>query len=304
MGDYRGRAILLDVRTGAKIYEFPHGLVEYVYTISFSSGGKLLVTSGTDLTRATAVRIWDIASCTCLQTFLPPESSSRGRRSLASFSPQNTFVVYSFTNDVHIYDHIGDAQYTISALSLPSQSRITSLTISPDSRHVATGYQNGSVRIANVYSGTLLATLNGGIRDVHSLAYTPDGKRLVSLQWGEPPIVWAPDGLGANTDGKFIADAQPTSRERTLEVPQGDWVESMACSPDGAWIIALLEPSKRVMMWNAVTGKAEVLLHIARAVLKIAVSPVATESGYAVASLVSHDDYSYGMRVWKFKSIR
>ena len=57
---------------------------------------------------------------------------------------------------------------------------MSALAKSPDDRHVAVGYLNGSVRIFSVETGECRVTFNGHRRAVRALNYDPHGVRLVS----------------------------------------------------------------------------------------------------------------------------
>ncbi|MBZ0303482.1 MAG: protein kinase, partial [Anaerolineae bacterium] len=57
---------------------------------------------------------------------------------------------------------------------------IWSLAFSPDSRYIATGSADRTIRIWDVDTGDVLAVLEGHTWDVNSVAFSPDGQLLAS----------------------------------------------------------------------------------------------------------------------------
>ena len=62
--------------------------------------------------------------------------------------------------------------------------RVCALAVSPDGFAVATGFEDGTIRVWDIQSGALMKQGRpSSSREVSSLAYSPDGKRLVSGSW-------------------------------------------------------------------------------------------------------------------------
>jgi general transcriptional corepressor TUP1 len=57
---------------------------------------------------------------------------------------------------------------------------VCSVAVSPDGCLVAVGYSDNFVRLWDLQTGQLIEHLVGHISSVHSVAFTPDGKGLVS----------------------------------------------------------------------------------------------------------------------------
>jgi WD40 repeat protein len=120
------------------------------------------------------------------------------------------------------------------------------VAFSPDGSLLATGgaYDN-RVRLWNPRTGEAVAVLyghedkNGGSGGVYQLAFDPDGKILAS-------------GGG---DGKVrLWDADPASPSfgQQLTVLQGhsDWVDSVAFSPNGAFLVSASDRDGTVRLWS------------------------------------------------------
>src|SRR6266480_7295826 len=68
-------------------------------------------------------------------------------------------------------------------LTTRSASSVFSVAWSPDGKHLALGYADGSVQVRNAKTGNILYTIQGHLNHVWSLAWSPDGKRLASASW-------------------------------------------------------------------------------------------------------------------------
>jgi WD40 repeat protein len=67
---------------------------------------------------------------------------------------------------------------------------LTSFTISPDGKVIASAYRNGSIRFWDVASGNQLAHFEGIKSGVVSLAFSPDGKMLGSTAFDTTILLW------------------------------------------------------------------------------------------------------------------
>ncbi|XP_070568962.1 WD repeat-containing protein 3-like [Ptychodera flava] len=67
---------------------------------------------------------------------------------------------------------------------------VTAIAKSPDKKHLAVGYNNGTIQIFDMLSGDSNVTFNGHKSAVSSLNYDSDGTRLVSGSKDTDVIVW------------------------------------------------------------------------------------------------------------------
>ncbi len=113
------------------------------------------------------------------------------------------------------------------------------VAVSPDSKTVATGSIDETIRLWDAATGRSLATLDrtaGGHRGwVNAVAFSPDGKRLASASWDETAKLW-------DLSGKKPRLAQ------TLP-GHGHWVWAVSFSPDGQ-TLATGSEDKTVNLWN------------------------------------------------------
>jgi glucose repression regulatory protein TUP1 len=95
-----------------------------------------------------------------------------------------------------------DIETSTSILTLSIEDGVTTVAISPDTKYVAAGSLDKSVRVWDIQHGYLVERLEGpdGHKDsVYSVAFSPSGRDLVSGSLDKTIKMWeltAPRGLG------------------------------------------------------------------------------------------------------------
>lgn len=165
----------------------------------------------------------------------------------------------------------------------PSISTVWSLAISPDSRWLAAGQIDRSLRIWDLKEGGPCDVRLGHEEAVSGLAFSAAGDRLYSASWDRTVRIWpmgeaslpgahrvlrehrgnvlsvayAPDGTliasGGRDDVVRIWDAQLGEQLAVLEGKGGD-IFSVAFSPDGMFLAAGAQ-NGTVLLWSARTGR-------------------------------------------------
>ena len=116
---------------------------------------------------------------------------------------------------------------------------IEDAVVSNDGKLIVIGQANGEIKIIDADSGETLKTLTGHDDLVRSVAFSEDGKQLVS--GGDDKVVKTWNII--------------TGASKTLKGHNG-WVQSVAFSPDGK-VVASGSFDSTVKIWNAETGEEE-----------------------------------------------
>jgi WD40 repeat protein len=223
-GERDGTVRLWDISTGNKVSSFKaHPLA--VTTIRFSHDGKRLVSGGWDL----ALKLWDVATGRELETL----KGHAARLTCVDFSSDDKLLASGSFESLRLWDLIKGKE-----LATLQQSATYPVTFSPDGKRLASGDNNGAVKLWEVATRQELLTLKGHTRSIYSLAFSPDGKRLVS---------------GSEDGTVKLWDPSAESQQTTLKGHAGD-VTQLAFSPDGT-VLASSSFDKTVKLWDVATGR-------------------------------------------------
>ncbi len=188
------------------------------------------------------VRIWDVGTGDLLKSWEKDYSIS------ACLSPDGKTIAFASAYpiwdpaSITLYDTItGDVKHTLKG----HIAGVNVLCLSPDSRFIASGSTDVTVRLWDVTHGSLLFTLPH-LSSVRSLCYSPDGQTIASV--GEVIKIWN------TTDGSLIHTFKTHS-----------WIDVLRYSPNGQTII-----SNNGEIWDVTTG---VLLQILEGVRSVCYSP-------------------------------
>ncbi len=225
---YDGTARIWDAQT-AKTIATLHGHAGIVWGASFSPNGHRVMTVSVDNT----ARIWaiDLASpATILQ--------SGGRVINAQFESDAMAITASEDGIVRFWDTAN-----AKLLGELNVGPIVNAAISPDGRNLATAAGNDA-QIWDVQSGKSVMRLAGHVDKVWELAFSPDGRHLVTASWDNTARIWD------------LATGQ------TAVVLKGHTgrVWNAAFSPDGRRVVTA-SPDGTARIWDAATGATLHELH-------------------------------------------
>ncbi|MGF1481129.1 MAG: WD40 repeat domain-containing protein [Cyanophyceae cyanobacterium] len=242
---------------------------EAVLTLAFSPDGNLLVSSGSD----GGINLWNWQTGEFQASFLENASNIL---SLA-ITPDSEVLVSGGLDGIKVWDLIPQRPlYTLASYGLP----VYSLAMNPNGYIFASGDNSGRVIFWNLRTGTIISEFSAHTESIRGLVYTPDGNRLITGSNDRTVKVWdllsgqllytftghtGPiRGLVLNPDGETLASASNDGVRlwniRTGEplswLPNDDWVESVAFSPDGR-LLASGAFNRTINVWqlDAVTSE-------------------------------------------------
>jgi RNA polymerase sigma factor (sigma-70 family) len=183
-------------------------------------------------------------------------------------------------------------------LRLEQPRGVRCVAFAPDGRRLAAAGWDNAVRLFDVRTGKVQATLRGHTAAVNALAYSPDGKVLASCSLDQSVCLWDVEkgaelrrlrghkdwvlSIAFYPDGKTLASVGKDGAVRVWDAASGTekrgWaspspLESVAVSPDGK-LLAAGGWSPPIRLWDAQTGAPRAVLSgHQRGVLSLAFSP-------------------------------
>src|SRR5262249_43649335 len=160
-----------------------------VWTVAFSPDGGRIASGGADQT----IRLWNVATGQEIRTV----NALSGTVWSVAFSPDGGRIV-SGSGDKHEIEpssHNAIKVWTTTTgqeiLALKECEEVISVTISPDGQRIVTGSCDGTIKLWKADTGEETLTLKGHASMVYSVAFCPDGRRLVSVDGDRNTVkVW------------------------------------------------------------------------------------------------------------------
>ena len=261
-----GKVRLWDVATGTLSRTLEHPNVDVVYDVAYSPDGTMVASASDDW----KVRLWDVETGAIIRTFIGHNSEalrvtySPDGTTLASsdkrwtliiwnaetgtirhsfgrshapeanlvYSPDSATLVSGFFRNLNVWDVETGARRH----HLRGDHDLRDIAYSPNGNTLASTFlYTEFAKIWDATTGALLHFLIGHTSDVNSVAYSPDGLRLIS--GGDSSVrVWD------------VATGSP------IDILQSDQnVMGVAYSPDGNMIAAGSYNKDHLVIWDANT---------------------------------------------------
>ncbi|MFO0954736.1 MAG: WD40 repeat domain-containing protein [Isosphaeraceae bacterium] len=180
--------VLWDIPGGRSLAKGPAVSEFYLEGVTFTASGDGVVVVGVDRTvkpwRHAVVR-WDHRhgrSSRTLTTGLAAHDVWDETRSLALAPDGETLVALGAFRAFPVAIDLGTN--TVAGEFIGAAAATADLAISPDGQRLATAHADGEVRLWDLHGRQLLLTLRGHARPARGVAFTPDGRWLLSLAEG------------------------------------------------------------------------------------------------------------------------
>jgi WD40 repeat protein len=214
-------AQLWDAESGEEIRAF-RGQIHALTSAHFSPDGRQVLTAAEDK----MARLWDVVSCKQVRTF----KGHTDQINSAVFSPDGKQVLTGSGDprspDTRRYSRLADGRWVLSGQWAPVAN------------------SDNTARLWDVASGKELRTLRGHALYVQSLAFSPDGKQVVTASADRTTRLW--DVASGNQLRAFHGHINP--------------VWSVAFSPDGKQLLTgTVDPTHHIdntaRLWDVGSGK-------------------------------------------------
>ena len=227
---------LWDLAAGTERRRFGENKERWM-NLAFSSDGKILASVNAPGDR---IQLWDTATGAALRAF----KATPGYDRMLAFSPDGKILAVGNPEDkiIRLWDvHSGEK-----VREIEGKLATFALAFSPDGKILATGdaRQEGKtltssvIHLWDVSSGRELRQFRGHLFGTNQLAFSPDGKRLLSSGGGGPIHVW-----DVATGEEALPFAEHTS-----------YVNSVAHSPDGR-LVATGGLDGMIRLWEPLSDK-------------------------------------------------
>jgi len=189
-----------------------------LYPVLFSDDGKYLAAESYDLN---SLRVWNVETGQIVV-------SNDDNAATLTFAAGGRALVLSIrqgpNHEILFYDLTHGDQ---PPRRIPGRDVSLGLAVSPDGRLVASPTRGGLVRLFDPVKGELIATLHGHLNAAFDVAFSPDGRRLISSSGAREAIkIWDVDTrqelLTLAGTGSFLSSAQ-WSADGNLIVAGGPW---------------------------------------------------------------------------------
>ena len=258
---------LWDVETGQNITTL-RGHTRVVSSVAFSPDGLTLASHLVD-----GIQMWEVSTGQHISTLAEPSNFV----TCFAYSPDGTRLATG-SADARNAEHtvkLWDVETEENIATLQGHTDlVTTIAHSRDGTLLASGSQDKTVKLWAVSTGEIIATLQGHEKRIFSIAFSPDSTKLASgsedtsIRLWEIPTGKALYTLGGVNSPQVGVEVLPARRpgEDINELQADDAVDtepeiirgsvfSVAFSPDGTKLAAVVLDSGETTLWDVGTGQ-------------------------------------------------
>jgi len=226
VGDYTGRALLLDASNGKTVFEM-RAHPDCIWSLAYTPSGRKLVTGSADQ----SVKVWEVGTKQPLlnigaKAAVMAVAVSPAGDKVAGGLADGSIAIWSLADGRMLKQINGHTGY------------VRDVAFSPDGNRLASASWDKTAAIWDAESGKRLRMLAGHTDAIYRVKFSPDGRLIATGSYDRSLRLW---------------DAHTGKLDRILQGPN-DSVQALDYSPDGGKI-ASAGSDGSVRLWSATSGR-------------------------------------------------